>query len=60
MIITFADEWHRSDLVKSEKCEFKLLEKRLDNYFVWCDGLKDLYHKTQIRDDSHPLILEVE
>lgn len=60
MIIAFADEWEKNTLVKVEKCRFQMLKKRLTSIFVWCEGYRNLISNTEIRDDYHPLLLEVE
>lgn len=59
MIIAFADEWKKETTVKVEKCNFSMLKKRLNSIFVWCEGYRNLIRNTEVRDDFHPLILEV-
>lgn len=60
MIIAFADEWKKTTLVKVEKSGFQTLKKRLNNLFVWCESYRNLTDNIEIRDDYHPLVLEIE
>ena len=59
MIMAFADEWEENTTVKIEKIRFTEIKKRLDNLFVWCNSYINLISDSEIRDDSHPLILEI-
>lgn len=59
MIIGFADEWDQNTLVRFEKLDYSALINRLNKYYVWCEGYLNLISDTEMRDNSHPLILEV-
>ena len=58
-IVAIADEWLDDSTVKIEKIELKDIKKRLNSIYVWCDGYINLLTNSEIRDDFHPLILEV-
>ena len=60
IIIAFADEWDENSLVKVEKCNYKQLKNRLNSPYVWCNSYLNLVSNTEMREDGHPLILEVE
>lgn len=59
LIIAFADEWQESTLIREESCRFNQLKKRLDSVYVWCESYTDLKNNTEVRDSSHPLVLNV-
>lgn len=59
MIIAFANEWEKDTLVKIEKCEFESLKGRLNRLFVWCESYFNIIDNVELRDDFHPLILEL-
>ena len=59
MIMAFADEWEENTTVKIEKIRFTEIKNRLDNLFVWCNKYINLISDSEIRDDSNPLILEI-
>nr|MCR5191153.1 hypothetical protein [Bacteroidales bacterium] len=59
MIIAFADEWYENTTVKIEKMRLTEIKKRLNNIFVWCNSYINLISDLEIRDDNHPLILEI-
>lgn len=58
-VIAFADEWSKDTTVKIEKIEIKRLSQRLNSFYVWCEGYRNLVTNSEIRDDYHPLILDV-
>ncbi|UTA66506.1 hypothetical protein [Emticicia sp. 21SJ11W-3] len=60
MIIGFADEWDENTTVKIEKLSYKELKSRLYSPYVWCFGYNNLRTNSVIRDDFHPLVLELE
>lgn len=60
MIIAFANEWEKDTLVRIEKYDFQGIKKRLNSVFVWCENYTNLINNTEVRDDCHPLILELE
>lgn len=59
LIIAFADEWHHDTLVRIESCMFNNLKNRLNSVYVWCESYTDLLNNTEVRDSSHPLILNM-
>jgi hypothetical protein len=59
-VLSFADEWHATSTVKIEKLQYKDLVKRLNRLFVWCEGYRNLQTNIEIRDESHPLVIELE
>lgn len=60
LIVAFADEWNENTTVKIERISFNEVNSRLNNFYVWCFGYRDLRTNSEIRDDFHPLILEME
>jgi hypothetical protein len=60
LIMAFADEWEENTPVKIEKIKINEIKNRINSIFVWCESYTNLISNTEIRDDFHPLILEVE
>lgn len=59
MIVSFADEWNEKTTVKIENIDFVEVKSRLYSAFVWCNGNRNLRTNSEIRDDAHPLVLEL-
>ena len=59
LVMAFADEWDENTLVRIEKCTFELLTNRLYSMYVWCETYIDVISNSEVRDATHPLILEV-
>ena len=58
-IIAFANEWSKDTTVRLEKIELNKLSQRLNTFYVWCEEYRNLTNNSVIRDDYHPLILDV-
>jgi len=59
IIIAFADEWNENTTVKIEKIKYSELKNRLNSIFVWCFGYRNFRTNSEVRDDFHPLVLEL-
>lgn len=59
LVVGFADEWKEYTTVKIEKLKYNDLSNRLNSEHVWCPKFTSLRTNSDIRDEFHPLILEV-
>lgn len=60
IIIAFADEWDDNTTVTVENIDIFNLKNKLNTLYVWCNGYKNLISDCIYRDDSHPLVVELE
>ena len=59
-VIAFADAWRRDTIVRVEKIKLNKLSQRLNSFYVWCESYLNLVTNSEIREDSHPLILDID
>ena len=60
MIIAFADYWNEKTLVRIKKIKIENLKKELNSIYSWCETYVNLRTNEELRNDEHPLILEVD
>ena len=60
MIMAFADYWDEKTLVRIQEVDFGAIKENLNNIYTWCETYVDLDTNEEIRDDEHPLILEID